>query len=402
MDMESSSKMDSSFQFCHPESTTDATKKRFRFSLMNDDGLTTLAETKRPRGRSRVPDKAVLSTTHELRLLRSQVASMEEELRRLQSKWNEHLPDKRILATAQHSARKKRAVAQIQGTQMELQEMILQQQLMFATLQTAVFRAPLHSCGQEILNSLHLDTHFGHDAVERSKTLIAHTERSLATVPSAVKRFTTMALNKMIALQDKEGRSDKPMLPLSQIDVTGCKDGTLVTSVYMSEIPHHSLENVYAAVVAYHDNIEVVMKRHFGIHATRTRLNSHDSPTAYWRLNFEGVGIPITVNHILCSELTPSHGVIHMDAVLHDPLYPESRNSKLQFGISGLTLTPRKDHVTGKVVAVTLRWMVLYRYKMLPDDPALRKDLDLIRPILNGDLITASVCTYLQELHQRK
>ncbi|CAI5743943.1 unnamed protein product [Peronospora destructor] len=326
---------------------------------------------------------------------------MEEELRELQSKWHKHLPDERILATAQHSARKKRAVAQAQATSMELQEMILQQQLMFATLQTAIFRAPLHSCGQDILNSLHFKTQFGRDTVERSKTLIAHNERSRATVPSMMKRFTTMAVNKVLALQDKESPANRPLLPISQIDVTGCKDYTLVSSVFMSEIPHNSLENVYAAALAYHDAIPTIMKRHFGFNIEVTRLNSIDEPAAYWLLTLDGGGIPATVKHILCSELTPSHGMIHLDAVVDDPLHPIYQTSKLEFGISGLTLTPRKDR-TGKTVAVTLRWIVLYRYKLLPDDPALRKELALNRPILNGDLIIASVCTYLQQLKQRQ
>lgn len=321
---------------------------------------------------------------------------MEEELHGLQSKWTKHLPDERILATAQRSAHKKREVAQTQAARIELQEMLLQQQLMFATLQAAIFHAPLHSSGQEIYKSLHFDTRFGRDPTERSKMLIAHNERSLATVPSVMNRFTQMAVDKVLALQDEKGPANRSALPISQIDITGCKDYTLVSSVFMAEIPHNSLEDVYEAAVAYHDAIPTTMKRHFGVNATRTRLNNVDAPAAYWRLNLDGVGLPATVNHILCSELTPSHGMIHMDAVMSDPLHPSARTSKLEFGISGLSITPRKEPVTGKTVAVTLRWVVLYRYKLLPDDPALRNDLEFIRPILNGDLITASVCTYLQ------
>ena len=399
--MEASYSKESSFRFHATDSTAQTIKKRLRDSLTHEHISAALKETKRPRGRPQISDKAALTATHELRLLRLQVRAMEEELRGLQSNWHKHLPDERVLATAQHSAYKKRAVAQIQATNMELQEMILQQQLMFATLQTAIFRSPLHSSGQDILKSLHFNTQFGRDPVERSKTLVAHNERSLATVPSIMKRFTTMAVNKVLALQDKDSPVNRPMLPISQIDITGCKDHTLVSSVFVSEIPHSSLKNVYAAALAYHDAIPTIMKRHFGVNATITRLNSIDAPAAYSLLTLDGSGIPVMAKHILCSELTPSHGMIHMDAVIDDPLHPVSQTSKLEFGISGLTLTPRKDR-TGKVVAVTLRWIILYRYKLLPDDPELRKDLDLNRSILNGDLITASVCTYLQQLKQRQ
>ncbi|ETL80667.1 hypothetical protein L917_18864 [Phytophthora nicotianae] len=383
------------------ESPTQSSKKRQRASLTNEDIIAAIKGATRSRRKPRIANKTPLTATHELRLLRAQVASMEQELRGLQSKWTQQLPDKRVLTSAQRTACKKREVAVTEAAHAELQEVHLQQQLMFATLQAAILRAPLHSSGQDILKSLHFDTRFGHDPEERSRMLSAHNERSLATVPSMMNRLTQMAVNKVLALQD-EAQGSKSILPISQIDITGCKDYTLVTSVFMSEIPHNSVEDVYAAALAYHDAIPATMKRHFGVDATRTRLNKADAPAAYWRLTLDGVGLPANVNHILCSELTPSHGVIHMDAVLDDPLYPTSQPSALEFGISGLTMTPRKDPLTGRTVAVTLRWVVLYRYKLFPDDPALKKDLEIIRPILNGDLITASVCGYIHELQQKQ
>ncbi|KAG2767204.1 hypothetical protein PC129_g15096 [Phytophthora cactorum] len=397
--------MDSSFnsQSCsEKESPTQSSKKRRRPPLTNEDIMAAFTGVARPRGRPRIASKTSLTATHELRLLRAQVASMEEELHGLQSEWTKQLPDERVLTTARHTASKKREVAVTEAAHIELQEMHLQQQLMFATLQAAILRAPLHSSGQDILKSLHFDTRFGRDPEVRIKMLNAHNERSLATVPSTMNRFTQMAINKVLALQDEEGRGSRSILPVSQIDITGCKNYTLVTSVFMSEIPHTSVEDVYAAALAYHDAIPATMKRHFGVDATRTRLNGADAPAAYWRLNLAGVGLPATVNHILCSELTPSHGMIHMDAVVDDPFYPTSQSSPLEYGISGLTMTPRKDPLTGKTVAVALRWVVLYRYKLFPDDPALKKDLEIIRPILNGDLITASVCRYIHELQQRQ
>lgn len=325
---------------------------------------------------------------------------MEKEVAGLETKWTQQLPDHRTLVTAQHSARKKREVALTEAAHMELKELLLQQQLMFATLQAAILRAPLHSNGKALYKALHFDTRVGRDLEERKSMLKAHSERAFATVPSIMRRFTQMGVDKMLALQEQRA-STQSAPPLSQIDITGCKDYTLASSVFMSEIPHNSLEDVYAAALAYHDAIPSIMKRHFGIETTRTRLNSGDEPASYWRLNLDGAGLPATVNHVLCSELTPSHGMVHMDAVMDDPLHPVARDSPLEFGISGLTMTPRKEPVTGKTVAVTLRWAVVYRYKLLPDDPALRKDLEIIRPILNGDLITASVCSYIQELQQR-
>uniref|UniRef100_A0AAV1UID1 Uncharacterized protein n=2 Tax=Peronospora matthiolae TaxID=2874970 RepID=A0AAV1UID1_9STRA len=390
----------------HPDAESTASKvmkKRIHASRTVDDSITVPnKKVKRPPCRSGSSIKVPLTATHELRLLKAQVNSMETDLHKLKSKWARDLPDKHILATAQRSALTKCAVAQTQATQDELQEVLLQQQLMFATLQTAISRAPLHSSGQDVLKSLHFDTRLRHDTVERSRVLLAHTKRSLATIPSIVHRFTQVAIDKALASKDDEGATIESVLPLSRIDITGCKDYTLVSSVFASEIPHSSLEDVYAAALAYLDAIPEALKRHVGAELTRTRLNTDNDPAGYWRLELSGVGLPATVNHIVCSELTPSHGVIHMDAVMHDTLYPISRGNDLEFGIAGLTITPHEEDGTNKTVATMLRWVVLYRYNLLPNDPALRRDLECTRSILNGDLITASVCSYLRQLqHQR-
>ncbi|GMF43438.1 unnamed protein product [Phytophthora fragariaefolia] len=322
---------------------------------------------------------------------------MEGELQALHGKWARQLPDQRTLAVAQRSAREKHGALQTETAHSELQHILLQQQLLFATLQAAVLRAPLHSQGHAMFAALHFDTHLGCDAGERELLLRAHNERSLATLPSIVARFAQGAIDKVAAAQED---AKSPVMPLSHIDITGCKDCTLISSVFISEIPHTSLELVYAAVLAYFDGIPTSMKRHFNVNAKRTRLNSADSPVVYRRSTFNGAGLPATVNNVVCSELTPTHGMVHIDAVTDDPLHPVNRSEPSQYGICGLTITPRKDPVTGRTVSVTLRWVVVYNYNLLPDDPALKEDLEIIRPILNGDLITATVCGYIQQQQQ--
>ncbi|KAG6964135.1 hypothetical protein JG687_00006161 [Phytophthora cactorum] len=382
-------------------SSRSSTKKRRRLSPSRDgkEELICVLTGESPEPpRPRAANGAPLSATHEIRLLRSQVAEMEEELRVLHNKWAAQLPDQRTLAIAQRSAREKHGAIQTETAHNELQQMLLQQQLLFATLQSAVLRAPLHSSGQAVFEALHFDTHLGRDAAEREKLLLAHNERSLATLPSIVHRFTQMAIDRIMAAHD--GHSTRPVMPLSQIDITGCKDYTLISSVFVSEIPHTSLEEVYAAVLAYFDGIPTSMKRHFNINAKRVRLNSVDSPVVYRRSTFNGAGLPAIVNNVVCSELTASHGMVHIDAITEDPLHPVNRSGPSQFGICGLTITPRKDPVTGRTVSITLRWVVVYHYNLLPDDPAIKDDLEIIRPILNGDLITATVCGYIQEQQQ--
>ncbi|CAH0492097.1 unnamed protein product [Peronospora farinosa] len=328
---------------------------------------------------------------------------MEQELRVLQTKWTTQLPDPRTFRLAQHSAREKHRALRTETVQHELQQLLLEQQLLFATLQTAVLRAPLHSNGHALFKALHFDTHLGRDSYEREKMLFAHKERSLATLPSIVNKFTQLAIDKAVATEHTGQKHGNSVMPLSQIDITGCNDCTLISSIFISEIPHTSLEEVHAAVLAYFDDIPTAMKRHFNVNTKRVRLNSVDSPVMYRRSTFHGAGLPAIVNTVVCSELTPSHGMVHIDAILDDPLHPVCRNTSSKYGICGLTLTPRKEAVTGRTMSVTLRWMVVYNYNILPDDPALKDDLEIIRPILNGDLLTATICGYIQERqHQQR
>jgi hypothetical protein len=329
-------------------------------------------------------------------MLRTQVAFMKAKLVDLQSKWARQLPDGRTLAAAQLSARRKRENDRVKTTRSQLQELFQQQQLMQASLQSAICRAPLQSIGMEILTELHFNTRLGREPDDRGALLKAHYARATATLSPIVDKFTQAALDRRQA----QTSSKKPVLPVSQIDITGGKDCTLVSSVFVSEIPHNSLEDVYAGALAYFDAIPTSLKRHLNMEATRTRVNSVDEPAAYWRMCLnDGVGWPATVNHVVCAELTPSHGLVHVDAVTDDPLYP---SSPTEFSLCGLKLTPRCDPATGRTVSVTLRRVVLYCYNMLPADPAVRANLEVVRPVLNGDLITASVCSYIQEVLQQR
>ncbi|KAG2829432.1 hypothetical protein PC129_g6942 [Phytophthora cactorum] len=319
---------------------------------------------------------------------------MEEELHGLQVKWTKYLPDERRLTAAQHSAREKYESGQSLAAHKQLQDIFLQQQIAFAKLQSAILRAPVHSSGDKILKVLHFGTRLGQDPEDRSNTLKTHNERSLTTLPSILTQLTKSTVDKVLKNQDKD-TTKTPGLPVARIDVTGCADSTLVTSVYMSEIPHSSLQDVYAGVLAFFESISVSLKRHFGIHATRTKLNGEASP-AYWQMDCENAGgLPVRVNQVSCSEITASHATVHLDTITNDQLHP---SNSMEFGICALTITPRIEPATARIVSVALRWAVVNRYDMLPDDPILQKHVEMIRPILNGDLITASVCNYIQGL----
>lgn len=225
------------------------------------------------------------AVTHEIRMLRAQAASMEDELQALQSKWRDQLQDGRILATAQESAREKHATSQAEKVREDLLQSLQQQQLLFATLQTAVDHSPFDSSGKEMFEALHFGTRLGSDPAEREKLLLEHHKRSITTLPSIVDIFLQKAIHRH---QESEESDNLLKTPLSRLDVTGCEDSTLVSSVFISEIPCASLEQVYSAVLAYFDDVPSYMKRHFNVHAERTRLNSANSPVLYRRSTLRG------------------------------------------------------------------------------------------------------------------
>ncbi|KAI9909201.1 hypothetical protein PsorP6_014613 [Peronosclerospora sorghi] len=124
--------------------------------------------------RPRAANGAPLTITHEIRQLRSRVAEMEVEVRDLNCKWAAQLLNQRTLAIAQRYEKEKHGVHQTEMAHGELQHMLLEQQLLFASLQAAVLRAPLYSNGQDMFEALHFNTHLGHDGDEREKQLLAH------------------------------------------------------------------------------------------------------------------------------------------------------------------------------------------------------------------------------------
>ncbi|GMF45515.1 unnamed protein product [Phytophthora fragariaefolia] len=353
-------------------------------------------------GRPGGPTDTQLDAMQDIRVLRTMVISMEEELRVLKTKWADTLHDKRMLASAQRCAIEKHAACQAESIHNELQQLFRQQQILFATIQTAAQRLPLQSNGKEMFEELHFDPQLGRDPNDRRKMLQLHYERSLATVPVVVNKFSQLTLDQETALQGKLYTESRRVLPLSKIDVTGCKDCTLISSVFISEIQHTSLEDVYDGVLAYFNAIPAVVKRHFGIDAQRKKLDDTKRGVIYRRSTFEAVNSSWTINNIFCSDLTQSRGMIHIDVVTDDPLHPVPASASSHYCVCGVIVTPRKEPMTGKTLSVMLRRIVVYCYNMLPHEPAVMDDVQIIRPLLNGELINDSVCSYIQQLQQQQ
>lgn len=72
-----------------------------------------------------------------------------------------------------------------------------------------------------------------------------------------------------VAIKKEIAERGELRTPLSQLEITGCADCTLVSGVFMSEVPHTSMEVVFAGVLAFFDSIPKWMKCHFGVDATQ-------------------------------------------------------------------------------------------------------------------------------------
>ncbi|GMF26829.1 unnamed protein product [Phytophthora lilii] len=230
---------------------------------------------------------------------------MEDELRELQFNWGKQLPDERTLAMGQRCAFEKFAANRSDAEYQKLLQILCHQQLLFATLQAAIVHAPLHSTGGDLFEALHFVTY---DIVD-----------------------------KML----KEKTESKIVTPFSQVHITGCKECTLISSVFVSDIPHPSLEVVYAAVLAYFDSIPAVMKRHFGVELNYWRLNDKHLPVTYVRSVFKGLNMSWTENSIISYEITPSCGMVHIDVVTDDIRHPVSTADASRYSMCGLTISPR-------------------------------------------------------------
>lgn len=134
-------------------------KKRRRSSHSDNDAIVNFNGAN-PQSKPKTAKKQAVSAANELRMLRVEVASMEEQLRNLKLKWSSTQPDERTLAAA---------AIQTEATRSELKRTLLEQQIFFAMLQSAVLRAPLHSIGKDIHEMLHISVVTRQTARRRSR-----------------------------------------------------------------------------------------------------------------------------------------------------------------------------------------------------------------------------------------
>ena len=93
----------------------------------------------------------------------------------LTDKWNTELPDRRVLQCATAAAREKRTAALIEQANTQYRDNMLQQQIFYASLQSAMLQSPLH-CAKLVHETLHVATRLSADPEQRKRRVRARAE----------------------------------------------------------------------------------------------------------------------------------------------------------------------------------------------------------------------------------
>ncbi|TMW67211.1 hypothetical protein Poli38472_012327 [Pythium oligandrum] len=324
-----------------------------------------------------------LTATHEIRHLRKEVAEMEDQLRRLETKWTETIPDESVLSSACVAAKEKWTTSKVEQVNAELRDQLTQQQFIFASLQSAILQAPLQSNCREMFEAVHADLKLGTDPATRVADLNSLCDKGIELCPQVIQRFT--------------GHSASGPTPYSHTSVTGGASETYVSNIFILELPLSSLEDVLHATLGYYAALKVEMKR---CAATDMEVDIHDNlsnPRHYATVKFISPLFTTSLNTTFACKVVDGVGIIHSDVVVRDELYPMPADESIQrVGCTTITITPVRDAATGNVKMV-LRRLLVYRYNILPHNPVVQQDMKLNRCIFNGDLLTAIICQNLQQ-----
>ncbi|KAF1327315.1 hypothetical protein FI667_g7694, partial [Globisporangium splendens] len=331
--------------------------------------------------------KVPLTATHELRLLRCEVAQLEDELLELNSKWEEQIPDPLTLRTARRAVKEKWQANQVEQLSAQLHSELSYQQFVVASLQTRLLQSPLFSDDQQLYSSVHERIQLGRDPAERAAALEGLFQRATRKLPSALTNAT---------------RGVVPSAnPHSQTRVTGARDHTLVSSIFVAEIPHASFQDVFDATLSYFAALPVEMERHTGTSMHATELQHFGDYLDYSRIRYTSKAIESTSNYATGVSVVDGVGVFFVDVIDHDELYPSSSEESVTTACSALTITPTTDEATGARKMV-LRRVLVARYNLSPETAAVQENTKLCTPIANGDLLIATVVRFLQQKQQQQ
>ncbi|DAZ93311.1 TPA: hypothetical protein N0F65_000862, partial [Lagenidium giganteum] len=206
--------------------------------------------------------------------------------------------------------REKWTTSKVEQVNDQLKDQLLQQQIYFASLQSALLRAPLQSNCQEMFDTFHLPSHLRTDREERMGVLNERADEMLRDMPELMNRFT----------------HDIPSnAPYSQTNITGGLDYTIVSNVFVSEIPHPSLKTVYQATLGYFWKLSKEMQKHLGFGFGIKVLENWGRFRQYATISYSNPGIlDTTVNSTFTAQIVDGVGIIHTDFVDKDDLYPDT------------------------------------------------------------------------------
>ncbi|CAI5729048.1 unnamed protein product [Peronospora farinosa] len=222
--------------------------------------------------------KAAISTSHEVKELRSEAQRLDEQFSVLCAKWREALPEREVLLAACTAATQKAVTGRVEQLNRQLKDELLQQQLYFSTLQQRLTEAPLWSSSalcQELFDRMHGYLHLvGEDLESRKKQLQARFELGVRLAPEIVENFTRefvpLASN-MLPFSRTSTAATAISSPFNtqggiseESDGNGC--GTLVSNVFICKLPASvNISRIFQHVVDNLKNISVELEHRLGV-----------------------------------------------------------------------------------------------------------------------------------------
>lgn len=146
----------------------------------------------------------------------------------------------------------------VEAVNSELRQKLLQQQIHFASLQSALLHSPLlnnFSQAQIMFDRVHSYLHLPNvDEATRIQLLVSRANQSLNKAPGCVHSFTSQQITRATTV-----------VPYTERSIMADASYTYVANTCIAKLPNASVPQVFCAVLGYLGSLKDAMRTHFGV-----------------------------------------------------------------------------------------------------------------------------------------
>ncbi|KAF1327409.1 hypothetical protein FI667_g7681, partial [Globisporangium splendens] len=335
--------------------------------------------------------KVTVPPADEIRSLRAEVTRLEGQLNAVALQWNAAMLPPDLLLSAYESARQKASATRAQKLNSELKRQLLIHQLYYAALQSGFTESPLcqYPTSTDIFAAIHSDACFpdGADHGARIEVLRTSLDSTCRLAPTLMQRLARQHVNRATM-----------SVPSSQSSIAADASFTYVSTLFVAKIQNATLDQVYDGVLRYFDRMPSQLKHYFGIDYHTESIYKLGPSMEYGLVRYaKKREFATSWNSVFASALTKAHGVVVVDFVDNDRMFPiRAHPNKLRKEVTSIiTVTPGVDKVSGLPCVVLCQSRVA-RYNFLSNDKRLQDEIELDHGFSNGDLLMAVVCEHLR------